>query len=122
MQDLLQIHKRYQKYMLYLLSLAVLGWGFTPYKTIFLGWILGTIVSFFNLWNLVRKINRFGQAIVEGKKVRSLGMFVRFASAALAILIAQRYPEHFHIVSVIVGLMTFYIVIMLDYVIQYIKK
>lgn len=122
MQDLPQIYGRYQKYMYYFLSLAVIGWGFTPYKAIFLGWILGTVFSFFNLWILARKVERFGRFIVQGKKVRSIGMFTRLASAVLAIVIAQRYPEYFQLISVIVGLMTSYIVIMIDYLVQKVRK
>lgn len=122
MQELPQIYVRYQKYMLYFLSLAFIGWGFTPYKTIFLGWILGTAFSYFNLWNLVRKVERFGQRVVQGKKVRSIGMFTRLSSAVLAIVITQRYPEYFHLVSVIVGLMTSYLVIMIDYCFQKVHK
>ena len=35
------IFKRVRKYILYLLALYVLGWGFTSYQSIFLGLILG---------------------------------------------------------------------------------
>lgn len=109
------IYNRQRKWIFYLLSIYVLGWGFTSYKTIFLGLILGTCFSFLNLWMLVRKTESFDKAISRGKKVRSLGSLQRMATAAIAVIIALKYPQYFHIIYVVVGLMTSYIVIMIDY-------
>ena len=106
---------RQRKWMFFLLSFYVLGWGFTAHQSIFLGLILGTSLSLFNLWLMARKIDKFGQAAAEGRQIRSLGSFSRMASAALAIVITLRYPEQFHLVSVVIGLMTSYIVIMIDF-------
>jgi ATP synthase protein I len=109
---------RQRKWMFFLLSFYVLGWGFTAHQSIFLGLILGTSLSLFNLWLMARKINTFGQAAAEGRTVRSLGSFSRLASAALAIVITMRYPEQLHLISVVIGLMTSYIVIMIDFFIH----
>ena len=51
------IFKRVRKYIFYLLALYVFGWGFTSYQSIFLGLILGTSLSLFNLWILVKKMD-----------------------------------------------------------------
>ncbi|MEH7491601.1 ATP synthase subunit I [Neobacillus niacini] len=109
---------RQRKWMFFLLSLYVLGWGFTAQQSIFLGLILGTSLSLFNLWLMARKIDKFGQAAAEGRTVRSLGSFSRMATGALAIVITMRYPEQFHLISVVIGLMTSYIVIMIDFFTQ----
>ncbi|MDQ0200867.1 ATP synthase subunit I [Neobacillus ginsengisoli] len=109
------MYNRQRKWIFYLLSFYVLGWGFTSYKTIFLGLILGTCFSFLNLWMLVRKTESFDKAIAKGKKVRSLGSLQRMATAAIAVIIALRYPQYFQIIYVVLGLMTSYIVIMIDY-------
>jgi ATP synthase protein I len=109
---------RQRKYIFTLLSIYVLGWGFTSYQSIFLGLILGTSMSLYSLWLMVRKANQFGEALEKGERVRSLGMVSRMAIAALAVLIATEYPDKFHLVSVVLGLMTSYIVIMIDYFIQ----
>jgi ATP synthase protein I len=106
---------RQRKWVFYLLSMYVLGWGFTPYKVTFLGLILGTVFGFINLWLLVRKTESFDKAISKGKKVRSLGSLSRMAMAGIAVVIALRYPEYFRIVPVVIGLMTSYLVIMIDY-------
>src|SRR5699024_6720078 len=104
-----------------LLALMVLGWGFTPYQTVFLGLLLGTTLSFFNLWVMQRKINRFGQAISKGDKVYGIGTFTRLASVAVAVVIAMRYDVYFHMIGVIFGLMTTYVVIMIDFFIFEVK-
>lgn len=109
---------RQRKYMFILLSLYVLGWGFTSYQTVFLGLLLGTSLSLYNLWLIIRRIDRFGEAATKGRKVKSLGTASRMASAALAAMIALKYPEKIHLISVVFGLMTAYFVIIIDYILQ----
>lgn len=118
MPEFKMMYIRQRKYMFFLLSLYVLGWGFTSYQTIFLGLILGTSLSLFNLWLIMRRIERFGKAVTSGRKVSSLGTISRMASAVLAVMIALRFPEKIHLISVVFGLMTAYIVIMIDYFLQ----
>ena len=108
------IFKRVRKYILYLLALYVLGWGFTSYQSIFLGLILGTSLSLFNLWVLDRKMKQFGEVMVNGGKIHSLGLLTRMATAVFAVLIAMEYSNYIHLISVVIGLMTAYIVIMID--------
>jgi ATP synthase protein I len=95
----------------------VLGAGFTPYPRIFLGLLLGSAVSFYNLWLLQRKTKKFGQAAAEQGSILGIGTFSRLAAAALAVIIALRFEEHFHIFGVVAGLGTSYVIIMLDYLI-----
>src|SRR4051794_12667591 len=108
------IFKRVRKYILYLLALYVLGWGFTSYQSIFLGLILGTSLSLFNLWVLDRKMKQFGEVMVNGGKIHSLGLLTRMATAVFAVLVAMEYSNDIHLISVVIGLMTAYIVIMID--------
>src|SRR3954447_26582025 len=113
MPDYELIYKRVRKYIFYLLALYVLGWGFTSHQSIFLGLILGTSLSLFNLWLLVRKTKQFGEVMVKGGKIRSLGLLTRIATAVFAVIVAMEYPNYIHLVSVVIGLMTVYIVIMI---------
>ncbi|KXG08508.1 ATP synthase subunit I [Anoxybacillus rupiensis] len=113
-----QMFLRQQKYIFYLLSLYTLGWGFTSYKTVFLSLILGTVISLFLLWSLVRKVEKFGRAVAQGKKARSLGTFSRLAAAVLAAAIAIEYPQYFSIIPVTIGLMTSYTVIIIDFLLH----
>ena len=98
MQDLQFMFKRQLKYILYILAVFVLGWGFTDYKTIFAGLVLGAILGTFNLWLLARKSAQVGEAAAKGKSVRSLGSASRYASAILGAMIALKYPEYFHLI------------------------
>jgi len=109
------MYNRQRKWIFYLLSIYVLGWGFTSFQTVFLGLILGTCFGYLNLWLLVRKTENFDKKVTEGKKPKSLGSLSRMAMAGIAALIALKYPEQFNMVSLVVGLMTSYIVIMIDY-------
>ncbi|MBS4190087.1 ATP synthase subunit I [Bacillus sp. FJAT-49705] len=118
MSDLKTMYVRLRKYIFLLLSFYVLGWGFTSYQSIFLGLILGTVMSLYNLWLMTRKTEQFGAAVEKGEKVRSLGTASRMATAVLAVMIAMKFPEHFHLISVVIGLMTSYIVIMIDFFLQ----
>jgi ATP synthase protein I len=118
MEQYFDMYKRYIRITLFLMAAFVLGWGFTPYHPVFLGLLLGTSFSLYNLWNMHRKIHRFGQAAAEGTRVRSLGTLSRILTGALAVLIAIRYPEWFHLVSVVVGVMTFYIIMLIDVVLR----
>lgn len=115
MTELSEMYARQRKYIFFLLAMLVLGWGFTDYQTIFLGLILGTAISLFNLWHLARKTEKFGDAVIKGgKKKRSLGMFTRMAASIAGVIIAMEFPEYFHALSVVIGLMASYIVIMID--------
>jgi ATP synthase protein I len=41
------------------------------------------------------------------------------AAAGVAVFFAIKFPDYFDLISVIIGLMTMYIVIMIDYVVQH---
>ncbi|MBS4175423.1 ATP synthase subunit I [Bacillus sp. FJAT-49736] len=117
MPELQQLFNRHRKIMLFLLSLLVLGWGFTPYHSIFLGLILGTSVSLYNHWLTMRKTKRFSDAVVSEKRpAKSLGTLVRMGTSVISVLIALRYPDIFNVFSVILGLMTSHVVIMIDFI------
>ena len=122
MQDFQAMFTRYRKYIFFLLSIYVLGWGFTPYQPVFLGLILGTVISLYNLFTMVRKSKKFDKAFDEGRKIASLGTMSRMASAGLAVLITLQFPDKIHLVSVVLGLMTAYIVIMIDFFFQNLRK
>lgn len=122
MQELDKMYNKQRKYYAYLLGIYVLGVIFTKYDQIFQGLILGTIFSFFIFWSMVHKNKKFSKAVSEGKKAGSLGTLTRMSAGALATVIALRYPEEFQIGSMIVGLMTVYFVIMIDYFLQHLRR
>ncbi|MDM5321753.1 ATP synthase subunit I [Bacillus altitudinis] len=112
------IFRRQSKCLLYILAAFVLGYALPSYKTIFLGLIIGTLFSFFNLLLVIRRMNAFDHSIETGKPVRSLGSAARWCNGLIAVAIAWRYPEYVHLVGIVFGLMTIYPVIMIDSFIQ----
>ena len=118
MAELDQMLKRQLRYIIYILAFLVLGWGFTDYQAIFAGLIIGTAFSMFNIWLLARKSGQVGEAAASGRSVRSIGSASRFATAILAAMIAMKYPEHVNIYSTVAGLMTAYVVMIIDFFIH----
>ena len=115
---MLEIHfvfKRYLKHTLTLLSIYCILWGFTPFKAESLGLILGSVIGIYNIWLLSRKTNQLGEAILQGRGVKSLGTISRMAAAVLA---AMEFPELFNIYFVILGLMAGYLVVIIDLLIH----
>lgn len=108
---------RQRKMMFFLLAICVLGAGFTPYTRIFLGLLLGSSISFYNLWLLQTKVKEVAEAVKKDRKPKGLGTASRFAAAAFGIIIAVHFDEYFEIISFIIGLMTSYLVIVLDFIV-----
>ncbi|MET1181478.1 MULTISPECIES: ATP synthase subunit I [Bacillales] len=122
MLELEKMFNRQLKYMLYLMGIYILGVGFTSHDSVFQGLLLGTAFSLFIFWSMVKKNKKFAQEVAEGKKTRSLGSLTRMSVAGLAAIIALRYPDEFQVVCVVLGLMTVYFVIMIDYFMQNIRR
>lgn len=118
MSTLRQGFGRQKKMMYTLISIFIIGYVLTDYKAVFLGLLLGSILSYYNLWSMVRKIDQFSEAVVSGKKFRTLGTTSRLATAVLIALIAIEKPDQVNLVAGVMGLMTAYVVIMIDYFIQ----
>ncbi|RYG71468.1 ATP synthase subunit I [Lentibacillus lipolyticus] len=113
---------RQRKWMFYLLAFFVLGAGFTPYQQIFLGLLLGGTVSLYNLWLLQRKIEAFAASVERNGSAVGLGSMSRLAAAVLAVLIALRFDAYVDVISVLAGLMTSYLVIVIDFFMSKSKK
>ncbi|MCQ6264899.1 ATP synthase subunit I [Fictibacillus sp. WQ 8-8] len=114
MTEYTMTYRRYIKYTLFMLSFFVLGYGVTSCKSIFLGLSFGTLFSLFNLWSMYSSIERLGQAVINQQKVRTMGSLSRLLMGGLAALIAIRFPQFFNLLSVVIGLMTVYIIMLID--------
>ncbi len=110
--------QKYFQYILFILAAEVMGWAISDQKIIFQGLILGTIVGLFNLWFMARKTIRFGKAAAEGRRPKSIGTFTRMGTAVLAVLVAIEYPQYFSILPVVLGLITIYFVIVIDFALR----
>ncbi|WAA09659.1 ATP synthase subunit I [Fervidibacillus albus] len=122
MPDVEFLYNRYRKYMYFTLAIVVLGWGFSAYKAFFAGLFLGISVGFLNLWLLKKRTVRLSNAVTKNKTVYSIGTFSRMAYVALAVLIALKYPDIFHLIATIIGFTVSYIVIFIDLIILFLAK
>ena len=111
METLQGIYIRQKRVLFFLLALFVLGWALTDFKPVFAGLIVGSLFGLYNFWILVRRMERFDKIFTEGKKKASLGMMMRFASGVAAAAVAISLPEHFNLVSSVIGLMIPYILL-----------
>lgn len=106
---------RQRKWMLYLLAVLIIGVVITPYTRIFLGLLLGSIISFYNIWVLQRRIDVIADSVIKNNPKTGLGTLTRLAAAGLGVIIAIRFDDYFNVIAYIVGLMASYLIIMLDF-------
>ncbi|MFC7440067.1 ATP synthase subunit I [Laceyella putida] len=97
------------------LALLLVLWYLTPYKKMVAGTGLGLLVSLYNILYMARKVRLAGEFTVAtgSTKQRGTGMINRYLMVALAILVAFKYPMHFDVRTIVVGLPICYILIIL---------
>lgn len=122
MLDLHQLFAMQKKALFFLLALCVLGWAFTSYQTVFAGIIVGAFFGTYNFWILVRRMDKFDRAMSEGKKVKSLGTGLRLASGVAAVAISYMLPQHFHLISTVIGLMIPYVFLFVGAFVYSVRK
>jgi ATP synthase protein I len=97
--------KTVQNVFLFFLSFCLAAWAlFVEYRPYTAGLMLGSVTSMINARYLAWKIHKFTDAALEkkGRKV-NLGFLTRAAIAALAGLVAVRYPQHVALTTTITG-------------------
>jgi ATP synthase protein I len=97
--------KTVQNVFLFFLSFCLAAWAlFVEYRPYSAGLMLGSVASMINARYLAWKIHKFTEAALEkkGRKV-NLGFLTRAAIAALAGLVAFRYPQYVALTTTIAG-------------------
>jgi ATP synthase protein I len=97
--------KTVQNVFLFFLSFCLVAWAlFVEYRPYSAGLMLGSVASMINARYLAWKIHKFTEAALEkkGRKV-NLGFLTRAATAALAGVVALRYPQHVALTTTIAG-------------------
>ncbi|CAG9612078.1 ATP synthase subunit I [Bacillus sp. AFS018417] len=119
---MIEVHElvqRQKKYMYNLLALFVLGWGFTSYKDVFLGLIIGTIFGFLSLRIVAHKTDRLLDRVTQGENVKykatAVSTYSRLATIGLLIIFAAKYQYLIAMWSLGVGLLTGYLVMIIDF-------
>lgn len=90
--------------LLFVSAIAVLCWGFTPFKTFFAGLLLGLLLGSLIVLHTAFRVNRFGEAVSRGQKRPGLGMATRLSLGALGALLVLRYPELFELSGLVLGI------------------
>ena len=114
MLNLHHIFAMQKKAFFFLLAVCALGWGLSPYDSVFAGVALGAFFGTYNFWILVRRMEKFDRSISEGTKVASIGTAFRFGSGVAAVAIAISLPQYFHLISTVIGLMIPYIFLVVE--------
>lgn len=122
MLDLHHVFAMQKKALFFLLAVCALGWGFSPYESIFAGIALGAFFGTYNFWILVRRMEKFDRSISEGTKVASIGTALRFGSGVAAVAIAISLPQYFHLISTVIGLMIPYIFLVIERIVHHIRS
>ncbi|WP_019535635.1 ATP synthase subunit I [Paenibacillus ginsengihumi] len=87
---------------LFFVASCLLVWALFPaWKTLAAGLILGTLTSVMNALLLRRRVDLISRAVAEGQgaKRMSLGLGSRLAMVLLAVMVAYRFPWHFHLIA-----------------------
>lgn len=118
MEDYVALTRRYTIYAFILVLIFVILAIVTPFRSIFLGLTLGSIISISNLISTYYQVKRLGESVEIGRAKFSLGTLFRFALSIGAIYVAYQYPHIFHFISVVIGLMLTYIIIFINSLFQ----
>lgn len=128
MVDMHELVIRQKKYTYYLLALFLLGWGFTPYQRVFLGLVIGVVMSFISLRLVARRTDKLIDRVLQTKetnirfKATAVSTYSRLAAVGLVIIFAVRYEQFIEVWGFALGLMTGYLVMIIDYIyLQYIR-
>ena len=122
MLDLHHTFAMLKKAFFFLLAICALGWGFSPYDSMFAGIALGAFFGTYNFWILVRRMEKFDRSMSEGTRAPSIGMAYRFFSGVAAVAIAISLPQYFHLISTVIGLMIPYIFLILERIVHHVKN
>lgn len=115
MSDYQNMATRQRKWFLYVIAIIVIITLVIPNKSFFLGLLIGSIVSFYNLWLLQRKTNLLGEAAEKGGRRPGLGTISRLAMAALGTIIVLKLG--YSIIGFVIGLLLAYPIIMIDFIV-----
>lgn len=121
--------KFYSLIMIAFGMITLLIYLLTPLKSYSLGFLLGIIFGYVNLWTIYRKTIVVGRAANTAMNHSAfsliwagLGFVIRVALALFAVWLALNNPEQLHLLSVIIGFSLIYIIILIDMICQFMRK
>lgn len=121
--------KYYSIIVLAFALMALASYVFMPYKSESLGFLLGLLFNFLNLWTIYRKtivVGRIADTVLQTRTISTIigafGFVIRVTMAILAIWLALRFPHTFNLLWVIIGFVLIYIIILIDISVQSLRK
>lgn len=123
MQVFDQMVERQRKWMLYILALFILLAAVLPaHRPLFLGLLLGSVISYYGMRLLQKRLRVFGESVVETGKAKGLGTMFRLLGAVVAVFLALYFEDKVNYYGVVAGLATSYVVLIIDASIYFVWK
>jgi ATP synthase protein I len=95
----------------WILAVLILLWFITPAKSFVAGFILGGLISLYNVLYLARRVRIVGQFAVAGsRRIVGTGFVNRILIVVFGIILAYRFPEWIDYRSLVFGLLISYVV------------
>lgn len=122
------LNKRMKLYsLLWGICMVILfiGYLFTPYSTYLLGLMIGLSASFLNLWTNFRNAkvitelkDKLRPSVYFSYVLVGFGFVMRVALAIIAVWLALRFPGQIDLASVVIGLASLYIAMIVGMLLQ----
>lgn len=123
MQEFDQLVARQKKWMLYILALFILLAAALPeHRPLFLGLLLGSVISYYGMRLLQNRLKKFGETAIESGKPIGLGSFVRLLGGVIAVFLTVYLGDKVNYFGVVAGLGMSYVVLLVDASIYYVWK
>ncbi len=96
-----------------ILVLSLLLWFVTPAKSFVAGFILGGLISLYNVLYLARRVSLITQLVIAGShRPKSLGFLYRILMVVFGIILVYKFPEWFDYRSYVLGLPLCYVLLL----------
>lgn len=123
MQEYEELVARQRKWMLYILALfIVLAAALPEQRPLFLGLLLGSVISYYGMRLLQNRLKKFGSTAIESGKPIGLGTMIRLLGGVLAVFLTIYLEEKVNYIGVVAGLGTAYVVLLIDAFVYYLWK
>ncbi|MFC7391861.1 ATP synthase subunit I [Scopulibacillus cellulosilyticus] len=106
-----------------ILIFLIFLWFVTPAKSLIAGFIIGGLISFYNVFHLAYRVMLAGKLVASGsQKLVGLKTLSRIAVVGFGIVLACRFPEWIDYRSLVLALPLGIIVMIVSASFYYIKK
>ena len=113
--DLKRVMWRIVKISLLFVFLALPFYLIASWRIYVAGFILGTLISTYNVILTARRTSRIAEQVLgEAKGFKTSGMLIRFATIAIGVMLVVRFPDIFDLIAFVTGLLLTHIIMVVD--------